>query len=53
VHLGRSFEEVKSQIPSIISEREFDDYDDNTFFFVPEDHHRMQLKATEPLKKGE
>jgi len=53
VHLGRSFEEVKKQIASIVSEREFDPYDDKTFYFVPEDHHRMRLIATEPLKKGE
>ena len=53
VHLGRSFEEVKKQIPKIVSEREFDQYDDQTFYFVPEDHHRMRLVATEPLMKGE
>jgi hypothetical protein len=28
VHLGRPFSEVKKQISAIVSEREFDEYDD-------------------------
>lgn len=49
VHLGRKFEEVKNDIPKIVSEKEFDSFDDQTFHFAPDDSHSMRIVATEPL----
>lgn len=53
VHLGRSFKDIQKEIPKVVSEKEFDQYDDSTFHFVPDDSHVMRIVASEALQKGE
>lgn len=52
-HLGRSIEDVKKELPKIVSEKEFDVLDDSSFCFVPDDTHTLRIVASEPLVKGE
>jgi hypothetical protein len=53
VHLGRGVEEVKKELPRVVSEKEFDVLDDQTFFFEPENSHTFRIVASEDLKAGE
>lgn len=53
VHLGRHIEEVKKELPKLVSEKEFDILDDHSFFFEPEDSHMLRIVASEDLKAGE
>lgn len=48
-HLGRGIEEVKKELPSIVSEVDFDVLDENSFFFQPENAHTLRIVASEDL----
>ena len=49
MHLGRSFEEVKKDLGKVVSEKDLDTVDDQSFCFVPSDDHTMKIVASEPL----
>jgi len=53
MHLGRPYSEVEKDLPRLVSEKEFDKVDEESFFYVPEDDHVLKIVASEPLKKGE
>ena len=52
-HLGRGIEEVKKELPKIVSEVEFDVLDEHSFYFEPENSHTLRIVASEDLQAGE